>query len=495
MSALDTAAASGHGFRPSIHFTPARNWMNDPNGLVFHDGNYHLFFQYNPNGSSHGDISWGHAISPDLVHWEELPLAISFDAHEQIFSGSAVVDETNSSGLGDGDTAPMVAIYTSARSDGIQAQSLAYSQDGGTTWQKYAGNPVLDRGSADFRDPKVFRYSGDAGEFWVMVAVEAAQQQVLLHRSEDLTHWTYLSSYGPAGATGGVWECPDFFPLPVDGDTNDVRWVLLISLNPGGVAGGSGTQYIIGSFDGKTFFPDHEWPVTGAADPALGELDWLDFGRDCYAGVSFNGLPDSDRTLIAWMNNWDYAGDVPTAPWKGSMTLARRLALVTRDGRPQLRVEPILPPATTITRLEDVAPEDSPRLPPVPVPGRVTVDLGVDVGVEAAPIDLVFSDGEASVTVTLDPAGRTVQVNRSQSSRTNFNDSFASVEVMHVPEGSMSEIAIIIDHGSLEIFTADGLRSLSDLVFLEGNMSLTVATPTGGRIATLAIETLSRRSL
>ncbi|HCX83805.1 MAG TPA: glycosyl hydrolase family 32 [Micrococcales bacterium] len=258
-------APGEEAYRPLVHFSPEQNWMNDPNGLVYADGVYHLYFQHNPSGTTWGNMSWGHATSTDLLTWTEQPLAIpqTLDdqgrAIESIFSGSVVVDEDNTSGFGDGTTAPLVAIYTSAYEPahpthaGIQAQSLAYSLDGGYTWEKYAGNPVLDRGSANFRDPKVFRYDGPAGEYWVMVAVEATEHRVVLYRSDDLRTWDYLSDFGPANSTGGIWECPDLFELPVDGDPADTRWVLVVNLNPGAVGGGSGGQYFVGDFDGTTF--------------------------------------------------------------------------------------------------------------------------------------------------------------------------------------------------------------------------------------------------
>lgn len=256
-------------YRPAIHWTPAENWMNDPNGLVYHDGTYHLYFQHNPSGNRWGNMSWGHATSPDLAHWTEQPLAIpqTFDedgvAVEDIFSGSVVVDHGNTSGFGTVEDPPLVAIYTSAYTAahptraGIQAQSLAYSTDGGYTWTKYEGNPVLDRGSRNFRDPKVIRYDdGEGDAYWVMVAVEAVDHQVVLYRSDDLKDWTYLSTFGPANATGGIWECPDLFELPVDGDPENTRWVMVVNLNPGSVAGGSGGQYFVGDFDGTTFTPE-----------------------------------------------------------------------------------------------------------------------------------------------------------------------------------------------------------------------------------------------
>lgn len=245
-------------YRPAYHFSPAKNWMNDPNGMVYHKGIYHLFFQHNPSGNTWGNMSWGHATSTDLVHWQEQPLAISTDTQEDVFSGSVVVDKNNTSGLGTTENPPLIAIYTSAYKDasphrGLQAQSLAYSLDDGQTWTKYSADPVLNRNSANFRDPKVFWYSTAEGGYWVMAAVEALDHKVLLYKSINLKDWTALSEFGPANATGGLWECPDLFPLAVDGDPNNVKWVMVVNINPGGVAGGSAGQYFVGSFDGLTF--------------------------------------------------------------------------------------------------------------------------------------------------------------------------------------------------------------------------------------------------
>ncbi|WP_353952254.1 GH32 C-terminal domain-containing protein [Knoellia sp. S7-12] len=253
------ASADTPEHRPAYHFSTAKNWLNDPNGLIFHKGVYHLFFQHNPLGNGWGNMSWGHATSKDLVHWDEQPVAIPFDATEGVFSGSVVVDHENRSGFGTAQNPPMVAIYTSAYTaasgrDGIQAQSLAYSTDDGQTWTKYSGNPVLDIGSREFRDPKVFWY--EPANEWRMVAVIANEHKVNIWRSANLKDWTHLSDFGPRNATGGLWECPDLFPLAIDGDPDNVKWVMLVSLNPGGIAGGSGTQYFVGDFDGTTFTPD-----------------------------------------------------------------------------------------------------------------------------------------------------------------------------------------------------------------------------------------------
>ncbi|WP_426323561.1 PxKF domain-containing protein [Microbacterium sp. E-13] len=303
-------------YRPLIHFSPEKNWMNDPNGLVFVDGTYHLYFQHNPSGTRWGNMSWGHATSSDLLHWEEQPLAIpqTFDADgraiEDIFSGSVVVDENNSSGFGTADNPPLIAIYTSAYTSahptraGKQAQSLAFSTDGGYTWTKYDGNPVLDRNSANFRDPKVFWYDGPAGAYWVMVAVEATDHKVVLYKSADLKAWQHLSDFGPANSTSGIWECPDLFELPVDGDPGNTKWVMVVNLNPGAVAGGSGGQYFVGEFDGTTFTSES---TEGAQALPAGEV---------FAG--FDGGDYEGWTVANEPGNWKN-GPWGSAPASGTL--------------------------------------------------------------------------------------------------------------------------------------------------------------------------------
>ncbi|TMS00672.1 glycoside hydrolase family 32 protein [Nonomuraea basaltis] len=297
--------------------------MNDPNGLVWHDGEYHLFYQYNPEGDEWGNMSWGHAVSPDLLHWEELGTAIPATEDEQVFSGSIVVDEQDTAGFG---KAAAVAVYTAwYPKTGLQAQALAYSTDRGRTWARYAGNPVLDIGSKEFRDPKVFWY--DEGGYWIMVVALAEDRKVALYGSGDLKSWTPLSEFGPAGATGGVWEMPDLFELPVDGGGS--KWVMVVSLNPGGPAGGSGVQYFVGDFDGVTFVPDDT------------STTWADHGRDFYAAVSWNGAPGGRRYWIGWMGNWDDAASIRTHPWRGAMSLPRELSLAADGGRLRLAQRPI----------------------------------------------------------------------------------------------------------------------------------------------------------
>ncbi|MBC7927296.1 MAG: glycoside hydrolase family 32 protein [Bryobacteraceae bacterium] len=282
-------------WRPQYHFTPAKNWMNDPNGLLYANGEYHLFYQYNPFGNEWGHMSWGHAVSSDLVHWKELPVALAEEKGVMIFSGSAVTDGNR-----------LAAIYT-GHTPARQTQNVAFSTDKGRSWTKYAGNPVLDVGKKDFRDPKVLRYR----DRWIMVLALPGEHKVSFYESKNLTSWRHLSDFGPAGATGGIWECPDLFEL-------DGKWVLVVNLNPGSIAGGSGGQYFLGNFNGREFQADNVEPL------------WIDYGRDMYATVSFFGTPGR-KVWLGWMSNWQYAGSEPTSPWRTAQSLPRELKL--RNGR------------------------------------------------------------------------------------------------------------------------------------------------------------------
>ncbi|MFI6359813.1 GH32 C-terminal domain-containing protein [Streptomyces sp. NPDC050743] len=277
-------------YRPQFHFTPEKNWMNDPNGLVYYKGEYHLFYQYNPNGNSWGDMSWGHAVSTDLVHWKQLPLALPYDDKEMVFSGSAVVDWNNTTGFGTKENPPMVAIYTSYHKDtGVQAQSIAYSTDRGRTWTKYQGNPVLDIGSREFRDPKVQWYAPTKS--WLMTVSLSTEHKVRFYSSKNLKDWQPLSEFGPAGATGGVWECPDLFPLAVDGNKQTIKWVLVVNINPGGVTGGSGAQYFVGDFDGKKFTADDKGTYTPPTGTVMQDFEGPGFGTWTTTGTAFGDAP------------------------------------------------------------------------------------------------------------------------------------------------------------------------------------------------------------
>lgn len=461
-------------FRPAFHYTAERNWLNDPNGLLYLNGTYHLFYQHNPFSTDWGNMSWGHATSRDLARWEEQPVAIPCDAQEAIFSGSAVFDEHNTSGFGTASNPPLVAIYTSAYSDasplaGRQAQSLAHSLDEGLTWTKYQGNPVLDRASADFRDPKVFRYDGDAGSYWVMVAVEAVQRQVVLYKSADLKSWEHLSTFGPANATGGVWECPDLFELPVDGDPRDTRWVLIVNINPGGIAGGSAGQYFLGEFDGVAF--RSESTVTEGLQQdgcRMREYGWLDWGRDYYAAVSFSNVPDGRRIMIGWMNNWDYARETPTGTWRSAMSLPREVSLTRADGTVRLRQEALDPFGGF--------PPGSVRLGPQALASGV-LELPADASV--ARIDVEFEPGTAEgvglmvragagerTIIRYDVARGQLGLDRRESGHVGFHEAFPSVETVAVPlQDGRLRLRIYLDRCSVEVFAQDGLITVTDLVF------------------------------
>lgn len=330
-------------YRPNFHFTPKKNWMNDPNGMFYINGYYHLYYQYYPDGNKWGPMHWGHTISKDLVKWDEQPIALFPDHLGYIFSGSVVVDNKNTSGLGDGKNIPIVAIYTyhdpvkeKANQIDIESQGMAYSLDNGFTWEKYKNNPIVKNpGIQDFRDPKVL---WDAiHKQWILVL--AAHDRVKFYRSDDLKDWEYLSDFGVNfGAHDGVWECPDFFSMKVE-KTGEIKWILIQSLNPGGPNGGSGTQYFIGDFDGKNFILDKTFVKKVENKKAI----WLDYGKDNYAGVTWNNIPKSDgrKLMIGWMANWDYAQEVPTVAWRNSMTVPRELKLLKTNKGYHINVQPV----------------------------------------------------------------------------------------------------------------------------------------------------------
>ena len=472
-----------------MHYAARDTWLNDPNGLVFHEDTYHLYYQNNPFGNVHGNMSWGHATSTDLVSWSEQPVAIPCDQSEEIYSGSIVVDTGNTSGFGTDGHDPLVAIYTSAYKpgslhQGTQAQSIAWSTDGGYTWTKYAGNPVLTRKSPEFRDPKVFRYTGPAGNYWVMVAVEAHDFSVLFYRSNDLKNWEYLSTFGPANATGGIWECPDLFELPLDNDAAAMKWVLTVNMNPGGPNGGSAGQYFVGEFDGVTF--SSETTLTeGMQDPErVPDYQWLDWGRDYYAAVSFSNVPDGRRLMIGWMNNWQYANQIPTSPWRSPMSLVRDVSLVTVNGQPRLQQHPV--------------PELRATSRPGPVQ-RVTVNGPTPVGGGTAVqlMDIIFSPGDAEefglvargsadgavgTRIGIRPRSGDLIVDRRRSGDTGFHEAFPSASRAPIAAGGDGNytLQIFIDQCSVEVFANDGLVSVTELIFPEAGQTSLALYSTGG---------------
>lgn len=449
-------------YRPQVHFTPAVNWMNDPNGLVYHDGEYHLFYQYNPYGIQWGNMSWGHAVSENLVHWTHLPVAIPEQEGEMAFSGSAVVDHGNTSGLGTAGNPPMVAIFTGHHpAEGLQTQDLAYSTDRGRTWTRYEGNPVLDIGASDFRDPNVFWYAPE--EKWVMIVALSPQRKVQFYESPNLKEWSLMSEFGPAGVPVGMWECPDLFQLPVEGRPGETRWVLQVDINPGSVAGGSGGQYFVGDFDGTTFTPDTS---------RNSKVNWVDYGPDFYAAIDWANLPAADgRTIwVGWMNNWQYAQDLPTYPWRSAQSIPRRLAL--REGPDGLRM--VQHPVTELQQLRDThyAMED------VPVEG--TMDLGRQ-GLSGRTLEIVATfevgtarevglkvrtgDGEETV-IGYDVAAEAVFVDRRASGEVGFHPRFAGRHAAaHPLDAGRIKLHVFVDWSSVEVFADDGYTVLTERIF------------------------------
>ncbi|MDX1636398.1 MAG: glycoside hydrolase family 32 protein [Balneolaceae bacterium] len=473
-------------YRLQYHFSPQENWMNDPNGLVYHDGEYHLFYQHNPFGNTWGHMSWGHAVSTDLVHWEHLPVALEEENNIMIFSGSAVVDHNNTSGFGSTDNPPMVAIYTGHHTDrDLQDQRIAYSTDNGRSWTKYEGNPVLDEGMENFRDPKVIWH--EPSRHWIMVVALPTEYKVRFYGSDNLKEWNLLSEFGPSGATGGIWECPDLFELPVDGNPDQTKWVLQVDLNPGGPFGGSGSQYFIGEFDGNTFTQDPE---------TEGQTRWVDFGKDFYAVQSYANIPEDDgrRIWISWMNNWQYAEQIPTHPWRSSMTIPRSLSLQTFDDGIHLVHQPV----AELQQLRNTAHQL----------GEQTIDgelnLLEEAGVRGNQLEIVvrFNPGNANTfglkvaqgeneetLIGYDTGAGQLFVDRTNSGNTSFNEQFAGVHRAPLsPLDGEITIHIFIDRSSVEVFGNNGRVVITDRIFpSEGSDGISLYS-TGGSARLLQLE-------
>ncbi len=457
--------------RPGFHFTPPAHWMNDPNGLVFFEGEYHLFYQYYPDSTVWGPMHWGHAVSKDLTHWEHLPVALYPDDLGYIFSGCVVVDWNNTSGFGKNNQPPLIAIFThhlmagekAGRND-FQYQSLAYSNDRGRTWTKYSGNPVVKNpGIRDFRDPNVIWDKGS--QQWVLTL--AAQDHVRLYGSPDLKNWTYLSDFGKdRGGHGGVWECPNFFPADPSGKT----WVLLLSINPGGPNHGSATQYFIGTFDGKTFVPDPSFAPGGKKENAV----WLDYGRDNYAGITFSDIPASDgrRIFIGWMSNWDYAQVVPTQRWRSAMTIPRELSVYTTPAGQRLRTVPVREMAPLRKKTAAVAPQT--------VSGAVNLLLakGITPGSMELELEIVPGAGSTFAVELSNTRGETYRIgynadqqqffsDRTHAGKTTFADNFAS-KITTAPRQSNTstiQMHLFFDRASCELFADGGQTAMTEIFF------------------------------
>ncbi|MBL8204596.1 MAG: glycoside hydrolase family 32 protein [Blastocatellia bacterium] len=454
-------------WRPKYHFTPPLHWLNDPNGLVFYQGEYHLFYQHNPFGLTSEHKSWGHAVSTDLVRWQHLGVALKEENGVEMYSGSVVVDGNNSSGFCQSANPPdkscLVAIYT-AHTPTKEAQHLAFSNDRGRTWTKYASNPALDIGSQDFRDPKVFWHT--ASNQWVMVVAVPNEKKVRLYGSANLKAWKMLSEFGPAGVSEGVWECPDLFELPIEGSRNNKRWVLIVSTNSGGAAGGSGVQYFIGTFDGVKFTNDNG-PATKL---------YLDYGKDLYAAATWSDIPPNDgrRILLGWMTNLQYASRQPTAPWRGMLSVPRVLTLrKTSDG---LRVQQ--QPIAELQALREKhvsygsrqVVEGQPLLAAEGVSGdALEIIAEFEIG-KAKEFGFVLrARKEQKTIVGYDVAKRELFIDRSQAGDSDFApESFPGRHAVTLsPDGKKIRLQIMLDRTSVEVFGNNGLVTLTDTIFPE----------------------------
>ncbi len=479
MPALPTAAqapgaAYDEPYRPQIHFSPRRNWTNDPNGLVFFKGEYHLFFQYNPFGDRWGHMSWGHAVSRDLLHWHELPVAIPEQDGVMIFTGSVVVDRENRSGLCSPHTECLAAVYTGSREPPQvhrQTQNVAVSRDNGRTWTPFAGNPVLDLQMGDFRDPSVSW--NEQTHQWVMAVSLPKEHKVQFYASADLKQWTHLSDFGPLGDAAGDWECPDLLRVP-SADGGQSLWALKVGLNPGAPQGGSGEQYFLGSFDGKTFSPLQE----------RGSHGWTNYGKDDYCAISFNGLArDRAPVLLGWMNNWQYAEKLPTAPWRGQMSLPRNLTFVRDGGGLALRQQPVV---------------EALRAKKPPIVFRSNADLqNMRGGMPAGPVEVqarfaagqegvfgfrLYSDAAHWTEVGFDSVKGEFYIDRTRSGLAVAQGFAARTSAPLVKERPY-DLHLIVDRSSVEAYAQNGTIAMTDLIYpLSPGLRIEVFSSQGGRV-------------
>lgn len=454
-------------WRPVYHFAPQWGWMNDPNGMVYKDGEYHLFYQYNPYGSRWGNMNWGHAISRDLVSWEHMPVAISPDGLGTIFSGSAVVDKDNTAGFG---ANAIVAFYTQASAR--QMQSIAYSTDNGRTFKKYAGNPVLTGDVADFRDPKVSWHEGT--HKWILTL--AVGQEIRFYSSPNLKDWTYESNFGEGqGNHGGVWECPDLFELPVAG-TSQKKWVLIVNINPGGPFGGSATQYFVGSFDGHKFV--NESPKA---------TKWMDFGKDHYATVTWSNAPQNRVIALAWMSNWQYANEVPTMQYRSSNSVPRDLRLFVKDGETYLQSAPS--PELLALRKDKVMSKSfsvgkAYTIDQLMSDNKGTYEITMTVRQKKQgnlSMRLMNEQGE-EIEYSLDMAKRELTCIRDKSGVAGFSKDFITPTVTQVDGGDL-QLRFLVDRSSVEAFVNDGRFVMTNLVFPHTPYNKVMFSATGGSVS------------
>ena len=481
----NTETVKAEPFRPFIHFTPDTGWMNDPNGMVYHNGVYHLFFQHYPDSTVWGPMHWGHATSTDLVHWQEQSIKIFPDSLGYIFSGSAVSDSLNTSGFGKDGKTPLIAIFTHHKiereNDGTNThenQSIAYSLDDGATWTKYEGNPVLKNpGHRDFRDPKVGWHA--ESKKWIMTL--AVGDRIMFYSSPNLKEWQKESEFGDkVGAHGGVWECPDLFPVMHEGKK---IWVLIVNLNPGAPNGGSGTQYFTGDFDGKTFTPHST------------ETKWMDYGPDNYAGITWSNTGDR-KVLIGWMSNWLYANKVPTKKWRSAMTVARELSIQkVGDGYFLASV-----PVPELSK----ASVDERKVETLAVQGKVNLTeklggtkLPFILDAELAKADdfsIIFSNNKGEeLVIGYEKSSNQFFIDRSKAGLSGFHDQFAGRHT--APRLSSStdlSFSIVVDAASFELFADKGLSVMTSIFFTENGFDeVNIQSEKGNTLIKGSLKTIS----
>jgi fructan beta-fructosidase len=445
-------------YRPQIHFSPKEKWVNDPNGMVYYNGTWHLFFQYYPDSTVWGPMHWGHAISKDLIHWKEEPIALYPDSLGYIFSGSAVVDKNNTSGFGKKGQVPLVAIFTHHDPKGekegknnFQNQSIAYSLDNGKTWVKYAGNPVLKNpGITDFRDPKVMWY--EPQKKWIMTL--AAKDRITFYSSPDLKNWKNESEFGKdLGAHGGVWECPDLFTLD---DNGKKIWVLIVNLNPGGPNGGSATQYFIGDFDGNKFMPSDT------------NTRWLDYGPDEYAGVTWSNTGNR-KIFLGWMSNWLYANVVPTKTWRNAMTIPRELKINRTGKEIYVTQQPVK--ELNIIRSKTTVLQNVQIKKPFNVAsstGEITLPARIDLELQQVnDFSVILSNNAGEeVVIGYDQQQKKYYIDRTKSGKTDFQKDFAARHTApRISKTGAIKVSLIIDVSSVELFADDGLTVMTEIFF------------------------------
>jgi fructan beta-fructosidase len=460
--------------RPQLHFSPKEKWMNDPNGMIYYQGEYHLFYQYYPEAMVWGPMHWGHAVSTDMIHWQHLPIAIYPDSLGLIFSGSAVADENNTSGLGTTEKPPMVAMFTyhsmekeKAGKIDYQNQGIAYSIDKGRTWTKYDHNPVLKNpGIKDFRDPKVFWHAET--KKWIVIL--AVHDHIELYSSDDLKTWHKLSEFGKTyGTHGGVWECPDLFQVKVEKE-NSKKWVMLVSVNPGGPNGGSGTQYFTGDFDGVKF----------VADENKKTIKWLDYGPDDYAGVTWSNTPGERKLFLGWMSNWAYAQQVPTSPWRSAMTLPRELKLEKISNSFYLKsavTEELNKQVTSEKTFDTVIIKDSISIwKGSPFDASMALMEG---SIEAKDLEFNFTNSlKQQMTIRFDADKKQFYIDRGNAGSNDFSKEFRGKN--YSPRISTSDtikFTIVTDVSSVEVFLDDGLSVMTSIYFPDKKLTdLTIRT-------------------